>query len=57
MSRVTKPSVPVEDLSLPSKKESRVRMRVPGTIFEVDEEGVVRVPEDYLKKLLDNRSQ
>ena len=53
MSRVTKPSVPV----LSSKKESRVRMRVPGTIFEVDEEGVVRVPEDYLKKLLDNRSQ
>lgn len=47
---------PVENYSeekepLPEKK----RVRVPGTIFEVDEDGVVHVPDQLLKALFDKK--
>lgn len=31
-----------------------VRVRIPGTVFEVDEKGVIYYPEKLLKKLLTN---
>lgn len=31
-----------------------VRVRLPGTVFEVDEKGIVYYPEKLLKKLLTN---
>lgn len=33
-----------------------IRVRVPGTVFEVDQDGYVRVPLDLLQRMLDNRS-
>lgn len=37
---------------VPESKE--VRVRIPGTVFETDEEGYVRLPAELLKVLLDN---
>ena len=33
-----------------------IRVRIPGTVFEMDENGYVRVPAEMLQRMLDNRS-
>jgi hypothetical protein len=41
----------------PEVEVEEFRMRVPGTIFEVDQDGYVRVPGELLKILLDNAAR
>lgn len=52
------PSPEKEDIPAIRVKEAKeeVRVRVPGTVFEVDQDGYVRVPLDLLQRMLDNRS-
>ncbi len=45
-----------EKPSSSEKSSNQKRIRLPGTLFEVDEDGFVRISEDLLKKLLTNHS-
>lgn len=53
-----KENIPELDVQpeIQEKVFEEVRIRVPGTIFEVDQDGYIRLPKELLQKMLDNLS-